>query len=58
VLRQREDLECAAVKGEEIFVNETIPCQDELIDADSQECADLVIAVEGQSVSVGHEDQE
>jgi hypothetical protein len=57
-LGQREELEGAAVKGDEVLVNESVPGQDELIDCDPQKGADLVIAVERQSVSIGCEYQE
>jgi hypothetical protein len=55
---QREDLEGAAIKSDEVLFNEAISCQDELIDADSQKGAHLVIRVKRQAVSVGHEHQE
>jgi len=47
--RQREDLEGAAVKCQEILFHESIPCQDELIHTDPQKGGDLVIAVERQA---------
>ena len=50
VPRQRENLEGAAVKGDEVLVNEPVPCQDELVHRDSQKGADLVIAVKRQTV--------
>jgi len=56
--RQREELEGAAVKGNEVLVNEPIPGQDELINRDPQKGADLLIAVERQAVSIGCEHQE
>jgi hypothetical protein len=55
---QRENLECAAVKGDEVLFDEPIPCQDELIDRDSQKGAHFVIGVKRQAVPVGHEHQE
>jgi hypothetical protein len=58
VLGQREDLEGAAIKGDEVLSNEPVPGQDELIDRDSQKGAHLVIGVKRQAVSVGHEHQE
>jgi hypothetical protein len=54
---QRQDLEVATVKGDEVLFNEPVPCQEELVDRDSQKGAHLVIGVKRQAVSVGHEDQ-
>ena len=56
--RQGEELEGAAVKGDEVLVNESVPRQDELINTDPQKGADLLIAVERQSVSIGCEHHE
>jgi hypothetical protein len=58
MLGKRENLESETVKGDEVLFNEPIPCQDELVDADSQKGAHLVIGVKRQAVSVGHEHQE
>jgi hypothetical protein len=58
VLRQREDLEGATIKGDEVLFNEAVPCQYELIDRDFQKGAHLVIGVKRQAVSIGHEHQE
>jgi hypothetical protein len=58
MLGKRENLESATVKGDEVLFNEPVPCQDELIDADSQKGAHLVIGVKRQAVSVGDEHQE
>jgi len=55
---QGEDLEGAAVKGDEVLVNEPVPCQDKLIDRDSHKGADCVIAVKRQAVTVAHQHQE
>jgi hypothetical protein len=55
---QREDLKGAAVKGDEVLVNEPVPCQDKLIDRDSQKGADFVIAVERQAETIAYEHQE
>jgi len=56
--RQREDLEGAAVKGQEILFPESVPCQDEFIHRDPQKGGDCIIAVERQTASVGDEHQE
>ena len=57
-LGQREELEGTAIKSDEVLFDESVPGQDELIDADSQKGAHLVIGVKRQAVSVGHEHQE
>lgn len=57
-LGQGQDLEVTTVKGDEVLFNEAVPCQNELVDRDSQNGAHLFIRVKRQAVSVGHEDQE
>lgn len=53
-----EDLEPVTVEGKEVFVDESISGQDVVVDPKAQDRADPVVAVKGDAVSIGCEDQE
>jgi hypothetical protein len=56
--RQGKNLEEGTVKGKEIFVDQAVPGQDVLINADSQQGTDLVVGIKGKSLSISDQDKE
>jgi hypothetical protein len=53
-----EDLEAVTVEGEKIVFDQRIPRPDAVVDRQVKDRADLVVAVKGDAVSIGSEDQE
>lgn len=47
-----------AVEGDEILVDEGVSSQDVVVQAEIEDRADPVIAVKGDAVSIGSQDQE
>jgi len=53
-----EDLETVAVEGKQVFIDERVSGQDIVIHTQAKGPADPVIAVKGNAISIGCEDQE
>jgi len=57
LIRQREHLEQMPVKSDELFLDQRVSGEQILIGIDAQKGTDLVKAVVGESLAIGHQDQ-
>jgi hypothetical protein len=57
-LRQGEDLEKVAVKGNQVLFYQLVADNDVVIQRKTEQRADLVIVVIGKSLAIGHKHQE
>ncbi len=57
-LREGEHLKEVAVKGNQVFGDEGVPCLDVFIETEVKQGDDPVIAVEGNTIAVANQDEE